>query len=464
MILAIPDPKIKPIEFIDNFLLVLNEMGPFCADRAALSLLAQIEKAKVETPYERHYLLLSLVTTTFVQARAFCDKFFEADNEKERIEKYSNPKALRLLEILGLFRPKQEQIAPTPIVEAPKSKVDELDSLNFKSLAQRCETVIQTIQNPTKTTEVTSLVESLKAMRLRCNPPIPCGKDDDQKSVSSSTTTSGGARGRFRRRGNFVKTAKYNHNDPDALCGIVFCESKFMARIINGFVNEASRHFPELDFINVQYTAERVANPVTHMKEAETEHRKQEEVLRRFRMHDCNLLIGTMVLEEGIELPKCNLVIRWNLPKTYRSFGQCKGRARAANAYHILLVAPTPNEDESYEECEKTHKLICTPSPNLNAMIDELEEENQRYESSSNSESDSFTAMEKQKRHIRTQNIDEIRTCVENYKCHYSTNILKAVEFDHSSENQLSLIGTTNELLTKLSVYINMEKVCELLK
>lgn len=55
-------------------------------------------------------------------------------------------------------------------------------------------------------------------------------------------------------------------------------------------------------------------------------------------MHECNLLIATSVLEEGIELPRCNLVVRFDEPKTYRSYVHCKGRARAQDAHFILLI------------------------------------------------------------------------------------------------------------------------------
>lgn len=55
-------------------------------------------------------------------------------------------------------------------------------------------------------------------------------------------------------------------------------------------------------------------------------------------MHECNLLIATSVLEEGIELPRCNLVVRFDEPQTYRSYVHCKGRARAQDAHFILLI------------------------------------------------------------------------------------------------------------------------------
>jgi endoribonuclease Dicer len=48
--------------------------------------------------------------------------------------------------------------------------------------------------------------------------------------------------------------------------------------------------------------------------------------------------VGTSVLEEGIDVPKCNLVIHFNVPHSYRSYVQSKGRARAQDAYYVLMI------------------------------------------------------------------------------------------------------------------------------
>nr|CAD7454255.1 unnamed protein product [Timema tahoe] len=55
-------------------------------------------------------------------------------------------------------------------------------------------------------------------------------------------------------------------------------------------------------------------------------------------MRECNLLVATSVLEEGMELPKCNLVVRFDLPTGYRSYAQSKGRARAADSHYVLVT------------------------------------------------------------------------------------------------------------------------------
>jgi len=74
------------------------------------------------------------------------------------------------------------------------------------------------------------------------------------------------------------------------------------------------------------------------VKETENEERKQEEVMKRFRSRDCNILVATSVLEDGIDLPACHLVIRFDLPQSYKAYVHSKARARARNSHFILMV------------------------------------------------------------------------------------------------------------------------------
>jgi ERCC4-related helicase/dsRNA-specific ribonuclease len=67
--------------------------------------------------------------------------------------------------------------------------------------------------------------------------------------------------------------------------------------------------------------------------------RTQDQDLQDFRDGKKNLMIATNVLEEGIDIPVCNGVICFDLPKSLISFVQRKGRAREADSKYILFVA-----------------------------------------------------------------------------------------------------------------------------
>ncbi|KAK7904401.1 hypothetical protein WMY93_017008 [Mugilogobius chulae] len=114
---------------------------------------------------------------------------------------------------------------------------------------------------------------------------------------------------------------------------------------------------PELAYISSNFiTGHSIGKNQPRNKQMEVEFRKQEEVLRKFRAHETNLLIATSIVEEGVDIPKCNLVVRFDLPTEYRSYVQSKGRARAPVSNYIMLA--DSERTKAFEEDLTTYKAI----------------------------------------------------------------------------------------------------------
>lgn len=88
------------------------------------------------------------------------------------------------------------------------------------------------------------------------------------------------------------------------------------------------------------------------------EHKAQSQDLQDFRNGTKNLMIATNVLEEGMDVPACNGVICFDLPKNLISFVQRRGRARETKSMYILFVALNDphNDPARWQELENKMK------------------------------------------------------------------------------------------------------------
>ncbi|KAL3323675.1 hypothetical protein AABB24_038037 [Solanum stoloniferum] len=65
---------------------------------------------------------------------------------------------------------------------------------------------------------------------------------------------------------------------------------------------------------------------------------KQNKVVEEFRKGLVNIIVATSILEEGLDVQSCNLVISFDPPTTVCSFIQSRGRARMQNSDFLLMV------------------------------------------------------------------------------------------------------------------------------
>ncbi|KAH7324737.1 hypothetical protein B0I35DRAFT_349113 [Stachybotrys elegans] len=66
--------------------------------------------------------------------------------------------------------------------------------------------------------------------------------------------------------------------------------------------------------------------------------RDQLVTLAKFRRGEINCLFATPVAEEGIDIPECDLIIRFDIFKSVIQYIQSKGRARRENSRYISLI------------------------------------------------------------------------------------------------------------------------------
>ncbi|KIW63790.1 hypothetical protein PV04_08762 [Phialophora macrospora] len=66
--------------------------------------------------------------------------------------------------------------------------------------------------------------------------------------------------------------------------------------------------------------------------------RGQEAVMQKFRTGVINIIFATSVAEEGIDIPQCNLVIRFDLYRTPIQYMQSRGRARMRDSIFAHMI------------------------------------------------------------------------------------------------------------------------------
>ncbi|XP_015506601.1 probable ATP-dependent RNA helicase DHX58 [Parus major] len=81
------------------------------------------------------------------------------------------------------------------------------------------------------------------------------------------------------------------------------------------------------------------SNQTRHMTQNE-----QQDVIKRFREGALNLLFSTSVAEEGLDIPECNIVVRYGLMTNEIAMMQARGRARAENSVYSVLAKANSRE------------------------------------------------------------------------------------------------------------------------
>lgn len=124
---------------------------------------------------------------------------------------------------------------------------------------------------------------------------------------------------------------EYFSRPTQARC-IVFVEQRWVARLLSEIFNTKE--------LGGQYlkSAALIGSGNGNDGASAPTFRKQVLTLLSFRKGDLNCLFATSIAEEGLDIPECNLVVRFDLYKTMIGYIQSKGRARHQNSKFVDML------------------------------------------------------------------------------------------------------------------------------
>ncbi|EGD99987.1 hypothetical protein TESG_07315 [Trichophyton tonsurans CBS 112818] len=152
--------------------------------------------------------------------------------------------------------------------------------------------------------------------------------------------------------------------------GIIFVEQRATAVMLSHLIS----HYPELAHIMPDYF---LGNSAFSDRKADiTELSKPGDMknsIDDLKSGKKNLLVATSVLEEGIDVSACDLVVCFDPPKQLRSFVQRRGRARKQSSKFVIFYAE--DDTATHKDWEAMEDIMKERYFNNKEFIDRLREE-----------------------------------------------------------------------------------------
>ncbi|CAG7830339.1 unnamed protein product [Allacma fusca] len=138
---------------------------------------------------------------------------------------------------------------------------------------------------------------------------------------------------------NLLKAYSEKEGQDDQLLGLVFVKRRSYASGIKSILELMA----DADPISYGFIKAELITGTNNIKKDAANLRvsigNQKKIIELFRRRHINLIICTTVLEEGTDVPSCNLVVRFDEIYAYTSFIQSMGRARKSGAQFVALIS-----------------------------------------------------------------------------------------------------------------------------
>ncbi|XP_033634026.1 endoribonuclease Dicer-like [Asterias rubens] len=323
---AIEDNKsyLPAIQAIKECLVIFKEIGFLGLRMGVPLLLKELQKLEKLESDQIRKLLFHYSCTQLRLARKSCENII-VESENPLDLKFTTSKVRRLIEVLKEFQPSEES-----------KNADATSQTTFRKFPDR-------ISNSQR-------IHNDRFTRNR-QPHFYIPEEDEDESASEDDEE------------DEEETA--DTQSETTMYGIVFVNHRFIATVLDKLVRKLQKKDPELTFINNSCILGHGGGGLSTSGVSKDKYfKRQEEIMRKFRRHEINLLFATSAVEEGVDVPKCNLVVRFDAPDNYRSYVQSKGRARAPNSHYIMLVQDTQlneftKELSDFQEIDKILQRKC---------------------------------------------------------------------------------------------------------
>ena len=243
--------------------LALSVIGPLGVRTVVPLLLKDLQKIEKHEAFEVNCLMLQYGASQLRLAKKVCDDTMKANKSLLDL-KFATPKVRRLLEVLKSFKPDEN------------SKIGE---------SQRARNAVQMKRRTLRSGAHTRRLMMQRQQQQQQQQQFEVYEEDDEDSEPEEEDDE-----------------KPDTANGAGVCGIVFVECRYVAAILDKLLRKFQRKDSTLGFISSScimgpgWPGLVSKNRTLH---AEVQSRKQEEILRKFRRRETNLLFTTSVLEEG---------------------------------------------------------------------------------------------------------------------------------------------------------------------
>jgi len=287
------DPKSTVRLVITETTRILSELGLWCAARVAAAFVRQLSKLEKPSNDFRQVLLRLSATILRAVEKRIDTVFDRCVQTLPDFNAFVSPKALQLVSVL-------RESKPDDSFEIISGDFDgDFDS-------DGCDTD-----------------DSMQSSDDEGSGGYSCADDakktskNDKKNSSLTGKKSNSSTQHYVAVRRAVGSNGTAATDDEGICAVVFVVHRHTAFALNKLIVELCNWDTDLYFVRSHYIA-------SYTMPSEAQHLKQEEVLRKFRQREINVLIATSTLEEGVDLPRCNVVIQFDPPTSYRSYIQSK--------------------------------------------------------------------------------------------------------------------------------------------